>query len=470
MKHPFRTCCVFLCAICFLAPSAMADTPQSPQVYSFDDLRTALVANNPDIRSAYQEYERALLDVKDAKASKGPSIDMQFSGTFMAKPLIDPIKVSTDEIIDSIQWPAGTKPAPTGQYITLFEGVEKTMYQLQATLTQPLFTWGKLNAAQKLYETVAGIRETNVTNTTRQLETELETRLVSLGYLYAMQDILKEEQLYAQQLVRYSEDGEQSGMLLHQDVVDARIQAKQLDIAFQTLDEQIENQLLELRRQTGITDLRRDSLILPVSDQCIAEVTAADRSIWEERALSPSSDSLLMVRRLKEVSDLAADIASNSVYWKPDMALQVSAGYGGSRFPLIEPNWLKKDDYTLTISVGMKTTIWDGGKKLNEVSRSLSNAETSQVTIDAAEATIRQTLANQWNTLDMALIKIEYQDIKIEGVQSKIAQQEKLFASGYGSEADLFSAKIELCNERLEKQQQLLTRDAACYTIRFLCR
>ncbi|MCQ2983029.1 MAG: TolC family protein, partial [Treponemataceae bacterium] len=435
-----------------------------------EDLRSALTVNNPDIRSAQQEYQRALLDVKDAKASKGPSIDLQFSGTVMAKPLIEPIYINTDAIIDAIQWPAGTRPQTNGQYVKVFDGVEQTMYQLQATLTQPLFTWGKLDAAQNLYEAVAEIRKTSVGNTTRQLETELETRLVSLGYLFAMQDILTEEQGYAEQLVHYSEDGERSGMLLHQDVVDARIQAKQLDIAVQTLEEQIENQLLELRRTTGIADLSRSTLLLPSSEHCVAEVLAADRAVWGEQALSPESDSMMMVHRLKEVSDLAAGIAENSLYWKPDMALQVSAGYGGSRIPLLEPNWLRKDDYTLNISVGMKTTVWDGGKKLNALARSVSEAESSQITVDATEATIRQTLSTQWNTLDMAIIKAEYQDIKIDGVQSKIAQQEKLFSSGYGSEADLLSARIELCNERLEKQQQLLTRDAACYTIRFLCR
>ncbi len=473
MKHPFRTCCIFLCAICFLATSAMADTPRSSSTgtYTLQDLLSALSANNPDIRTARQEYERALLDVKDAKASRGPSVDLQITGTYMAKPLVDPIIINTDALMDAIQWPTGMKPQSTGQYITLYDGMEQTMYQIQATLLQPVFTWGKLSAAEKLYSQVADIRQSNVEFTRDQLETELETRIASLKHLFAMESILREESEYAAQLVRYSEDGERSGMILHQDVVDARIQAKQLDIAIQTLNEQIENQILELQRQTGLYDLLSTTIAFDVDDEAVvAEVLSADRIQYQDKALSESNPSINMVSRLKEVSELATDIAENSVYWKPDFAVQIAAGYSGSRIPLVEPNWLLKDDYSLNLTIAMKTTIWDGGKKLNDTARRISEEESAGTNLDSARATIRQTLANQWNTADMSTIKIEYQDLKIEAAESKISQQEMLFRSGAGTEADLLAAKIELCNQKIEKEQQLLSRAVACYTIRFLCR
>ena len=73
-------------------------------------------------------------------------------------------------------------------------------------------------------------------------------------------EILNEEQTYTDKMVEVSENAEKSGMLLHQDVVDAKIQAKELEIAQQDLLEQINDQLLELRRITGIDSLSLENI------------------------------------------------------------------------------------------------------------------------------------------------------------------------------------------------------------------
>jgi outer membrane protein TolC len=65
-------------------------------------------------------------------------------------------------------------------------------------------------------------------------------------------------------------------------------------------------------------------------------------------------------------------------------------------------------------------------------------------------------------------MKIEYQDLKIESASAKIEQKQMMYESGYGSETDLLSAKIERCNAQIEKEQQTLARATACLTIEYL--
>ena len=43
-----------------------------------------------------------------------------------------------------------------------------------------------------------------------------------------------------------------------------------------------------------------------------------------------------------------------------------------------------------------------------------------------------------------------------------------MFDSGYGSETDVLSAKIERCNAQIEKERQALSRAIACLTIEYL--
>ncbi len=437
--------------------------------YGYAEIRQAVVQNNPDILKLQEEYNRSLIDVRDAWGELGPTVDMQISGTYMMNPPVGPLSFNVDDIINSVQWPAGIKPVSSGQYVRVYDGMENTLYNLSLSATQPLFTWGKIPNAIKLYRQIAGIKELQLSDEIDRMDTELETRLMSLSHLYRILDILEEEQTYADKMVTYSEDAEKSGMLLHQDVVDARIKAKELEIARQDLNEQIADQLLELQRMSGIDGLARDTIDYSFDGNIVSRIMAFDRTESEEKALSGERTSLKMVTRLVDVNRTAEKIARGSVNWKPDFALQISAGYGGSRVPLFEPNWYRKDDYTLNFSLGIKTTVWDGGKKVNDVARKISESNTAELEQSGARSTIRQTLMSQWNTADVCTMKIEYQDLKIEAADSKIAQQQLLFDSGYGSETDLLSAKIDRCNERIEREKQSLSRAAACLTISYLC-
>ena len=127
------------------------------------------------------------------------------------------------------------------------------------------------------------------------------------------------------------------------------------------------------------------------------------------------------------------------------------------------------DDWSANISVGIKTTVWDGGKKLRDVSRKSSETKTADINQLDARSTIKKTLSSQWNTADVCTMKIEYQDLKIESSDFKISQQETIFKTGYGSETDVLNAKIDKCNQLIEKEKQILSRAVACMTVQYLC-
>ena len=456
-----QSCAVLLLLFLFLSHASAV---------SLKDLNEAAALNNPDLLKLQQEYERSLLDVKDAWAGLGPTVDLQLSGTYMLNPPVDSIYLNVDDIINSINWPAGTAPSSGGQYVKVYDGMEPTLYNFQLSLTQPVFTWGKLENAVKLYKQISEIKNTQYLSQLQNLETEIESRLVGLFYLKRILEILEEEKAYANKLVETSVNAEKSGMLLHQDVVEARIKAKELEIAQQDIEEQVKNQLLELERTSGITGLTLEDIDYTIDEAEIAAILAWNRDEVEQKALSSEQLSIKMLTQLQEVNRTAEKIAKGYVNWKPDVALQASAGYSGSRFPFVELNWRRKDDYSLNLSLGIKTTVWDGGKKLNDVSRKISETKTADINQLDARSTIKQTLNVQWNTADVCTMKIEYQDLKIESVDSKIKQQETIFASGYGSETDVLNTKIDRCNQLIEKERQSLTRAVACLTIKALAK
>ena len=443
---------------------------ESQSLYTLETLLDATNHNHPELLKLQEEYRRSLLDVKDAWWNLGPTVDFQGSGTYMVNPPVGAMYINADDIINSISW-NGAKPRNSGQRIKVFDGMENTLYNFQIDITQPIFTWGKITNAIKLYNQISKIKQTQITQQTEQLETELKTRLISLYYMNRIIEILNEEQTYTDKMVEVSENAEKSGMLLHQDVVDAKIQAKELEIAQQDLLEQINDQLLELRRITGIDSLSLENIdydFVPTVTENFDSLLAKNPSELEAEILSGNQSSIKMLTQLQDVSKTAEKISRGAENWKPDFALQMSGGYSGSRFPLAEPNWLRKDDYSLNISVGLKTTIWDGGKKIRDVSRKVSEVETADINKLDARSTLSKTFNSQWNAAQVCTMKIEYQDLKIESASSKIEQKQQMYESGYGSETDVLSAKIERCNTQIEKEQQALARAAACLTIEYL--
>ena len=457
----------FISLIALLVPSQLFT--QEPQTYTLETLLDATKHNHPDLLKLQEEYKRSLLDVKDAWAGLGPTVDLQVSGTYMVNPPVDAMYINTEDIINSIQI-NGVRPSSRGQRIKIYDGMEPTLYDFQLTLTQPLFTWGKITNAIKLYQQISEIKETQLSQQTSQLETEFKTRLVSLYYLIRIMEIIDEEQAYAERMVQVSENAESSGMLLHQEVVDAKIQAKELEIAKQDLLEQMNDQLLELSRTSGI-DLTLENInfdFIPDFIESFELLLANDPALLEAEILSGNQSSIKMLTQLQTVSKTAEKISRGYENWKPDIALQMSGGYSGSRLPLAEPNWRRKDDYSLNISIGIKTTLWDSGKKVRDVARKKSEVETADINKLDARSSISQTFNSQWNAAQVCTMKIEYQVLKIESADAKIEQKQQMYESGYGSETDVLSAKIERCNAQIELEQQNLSRAAACLTIDFL--
>lgn len=434
-----------------------------------EELISEIKNKNNEFQILNQEYQQSLIDVKNAKAGLGPTVDMTVSGTYFLNPPIDSIVLNVDDILNSIDWPDGINVNSNGQYLTLFDGMENTFYSFQLDITQPIYTWGKIKTAIKLYEKISEVKLLQINSKEKQLKAELDTRLVSLIYLSKIKSLLQTQDEYATRLVKFSEDAQRNGILLQQDVLEAKISAQQINIAQQEVEEQFYNVLLGVQKLTDNQNLTLENIDFSPDENQFYEFANQNRNELLEKATSKTQDTFLILSNLEQISKYTTDIAQASVYWKPDFALKMSLGYAGSRFPFIETDWFRQNDYTANFTVALKTTVWDGGKKLNEIKKSQTKEETATINYEDAVISIKQKLQEQFNVMDLALSKIEYQKLKLETLDSKIKQQEQLFNSGYGSEKDLLQAKIDRTTAQIELEQNKLSLAGAYYTAKFIC-
>ena len=442
--------------ILFIVVLLISNTLFATETYNYDSLASSLRLNNTKLQAAYQDVVQAKLDTKDAKANYHPTIDLTVSGSYIINP-IGPITVNASEL-----------GLPYNQYITLYKGMEKTLYQTSLSLQQPIFTWGKISNGVKALKEVESVRSLQLTDTENQLNAELKSRLSAIYYMDDIISLLNEQKSYADRLVELAHAAQEQGIMLAQEVKENEINALQVDVTLSEINAQYSSNLTALRTMTGLLDLTREDISYIPDEESFYTLAKEDRNALIKSATSQSQPTLQMLSHMQSAMEYSEKVSKASVYWKPDFALQVSASYGGSRLPLVETDWYRQDDYNGMVTVAFKTTVWDGGKALNNIKRSESNVANAVISRDEAINTIITTLSEQFANQDMAIAKISYLDLKEETLVAKVEQKILLQSYGNASEADVLNAKIELTTCRLERLQEKLKLAQASYLIEYL--
>ena len=442
--------------ILFIVVLLISNTLFATETYNYDSLASSLRLNNTKLQAAYQDVVQAKLDTKDAKANYHPTIDLTVSGSYIINP-IGPITVNASEL-----------GLPYNQYITLYKGMENTLYQTSLSLQQPIFTWGKISNGVKALKEVESVRSLQLTDTENQLNAELKSRLSAIYYMDDIISLLNEQKSYADRLVELAHAAQEQGIMLAQEVKENEINALQVDVTLSEINAQYSSNLTALRTMTGLLDLTREDISYIPDEESFYTLAKEDRNALIKSATSQSQPTLQMLSHMQSAMEYSEKVSKASVYWKPDFALQVSASYGGSRLPLVETDWYRQDDYNGMVTVAFKTTVWDGGKALNNIKRSESNVANAIISRDEAINTIITTLSEQFANQDMAIAKISYLDLKEETLVSKVEQKTLLQSYGNASEADVLNAKIELTTCRLERLQEKLKLAQASYLIEYL--
>ncbi len=433
---------------------------------TMDELKVSMDSNNAQLAKARQTYIQSLLDVKNAKANYQPTINLLLTSTYMPNPPIGKTTISVDAL--SSQLGIVVPGAAAGEYITLYNGMKNVYYNAGLSITQPLFTWGKIPNAVKIYTKIAEIRALAIEDTSNQLTAQLKARVSALKYMDEILVLLDQTKEVADELVQVSQNAYDNGMLLKQDVVKARISAMEIDVTRQEIMKEYRTNLQGLRTLTGNEDLQSNDIDFSVNEDEIQAIVAIDHDELYSMATRSSSEPLTMLQKQTQALQLKKKVAQDSLYWKPDLALQVSLSYGGSALPLVETNWYRADDYGLYLTLAVKSTVWDGGKKLNDVSYAQSEILGSIADYDAAVDQLQSVAEENIAAAELAQAKIEYLELKLEESQDRLELLERQFAVGYISKTDVLSQQIEVYTNQMNLIKEKISLAQAAYTLAYV--
>lgn len=461
---------------------------------NYDSLLSSMLNNNPSLLKAQEETRKADLDVKDARANRGPQIDLTAGVVHLVKNPLEKVYLSdisedaantysgvlqtyTNAVTEYYQT-YGTLPSSTFDKVMqslgssssdpLLYEMDPNILMTQISVTQPLFTWGKLSTAEKIYKDVRQVRQMQESDVTSKAIAELKSRLAAIYYLENLIKTLEEEDEIAARLVVLSEEAYKNGMMVALDVKAARIDALEVKVGINQAKAQRDSILEGLRTMTGKIDLQAEDIDFEPDEEEFRRIATSDRKVLVENALSPSRSTFRMLSLMESVAEKKNSIAKDSLYWKPDFALTASVNYGGLGLPVVNSDFFDHTKFYGSISLGMKTTLWDGGKKLNEVARSRSDMALAELDRSDAENTIRTTLSSMFSTVDTALSQIDYLSLKKEVDSDKLEQKKTLFKLGSGSETEILKSELEVKKHDIDIAKEYISLSQAVYTIEYL--
>lgn len=434
--------------------------------YTFDSLRESMRSGNAELRKAEETYVQSLLDVKDAKANYQPQISLLLSGTYMPNPPIGKTTIGVDEL--SSQLGITVPGSAAGEYVTLYKGMSDLYYNAGLTITQPIFTWGKIPKAVALYSEIAAIRALSVEDSADKLSVELRTRLTAKCYMDELFSLIAETKTAADELVNMSQSAYENGMLLREDVTKAKISALEIDVKEQELRKEYSDNIKSLQTLTANDDIAADNIDYSVNEDEINAICSLDHDDVISLVTRSDSATISMLKGQTRAYELKKEIAEASLYWKPDFALQVSLTYGGSSMPLLEKNWYRTNDYGLYLTFAISTTIWDGGVKLNDVKRAESEIAGTKADYDSAVDQLTETAEENLSQIELSLVKLEYYALKLEEAEERLDLLTRQYEGGLISRTDVLSQEIEVLTEKMTIIQEKNTLSQAAYTIAYL--
>ena len=431
---------------------------------SMEEAEEMMMRNNPDIRSAEEAVVQAGLDLKDSKASFSPTISLSGSFTYMSEPLVGPVIMESSDILS--QMGLGSYSDMASGYVTLYDGMENTMYMGTLSLTQPLITWGKLGKAVDLYKNILTAQSLRKDDTVAQNKAELRIRVWSMKYLEEMEGLVDEAMALSKELVDMAKSSYENGMILRQDWLEAEISSLEVEVKKAELDDNYSSLMEGLRSLIGDYSVSYSDFILPEDESFLYKYRESNLDDLILAATGEDSNNLKAIKNLIGAYTNQKTIADRSLYGIPDFALQAQLTYSSSRLPFIETGWKQNDNDSLNLSIGFKTTLWDGGKAINDVKRAQSNIRSAESQYDSALSQIRVAVTSNYNGMMKNIANIQYQSEKIQNLEMELENIRIGLSYGQNSVSDekqkmleIVEAKSNLLASKIALVQNVYTLD-----------
>jgi len=439
---------------------------QNQSELTLEEAQHEAIRHSHELALARFDFEEAQTDVDAARAARRPSIDSQITASYMTDPG-EGIAIERGEL-GTVPTPDATFPEPFPDTdIELMPDPESTFYQLQASLEQPLFTWGKLRDGVAAAEIGREIARIELQDTRSELEADVRNAYFGVAVADQSVEVLSELEDMFETIAADRERAYEEGARPRQEVLEAEQQVAQTRSARVSAEQAQMSARRSLAYLIG-RELGEDEELTTAPRTDVPELDA-DELEQQAREHSPERE---VIRKRIEQAQIAERIEERTDSpWRPDLALSVQLETGGQRFPGLQRNWSDTWDTNVTITLAGRLSLYDGGaqraaRRSAEIDRARARTGLDQfdesLPIQVADAAQQLRVAEAQlgeSRADLELAREREKNAEVSYENDMITREELLMARTGALSAELELTRAELTVEQaLVELEQLIGR------------
>jgi outer membrane protein TolC/preprotein translocase subunit SecF len=345
---------------------------------SLEDALSFGLANSETVKIDRHRIKEAEYGLYEARARKFPSLSLQASASYLTSPQ-DDVVVKEGEL--------GTLPEYIGndpfnpilltsiplpdKDVVFIEGARNTYFQLKATLSQPIFTWGKINGAVDAAAYQQEIAASDLRQSERELKRDIEAAYFGAVFARESALLLAEAKTILEGNVKDRRESFDTGVINYQKVLESESRLAGITRDLRETEGAYRSAEAALEFYTG-TETEDAVLTTGFGYQGLE----LDADLLYKEAIRDSPEVERLSLQIKQAEANLA-IREGGHLLKPDFSLDISFDLSGQHIPFSEDGWTDTWNANLIISLGTKVTLFDGLSSVWKIEQAQETLETA---------------------------------------------------------------------------------------------
>jgi outer membrane protein len=412
-----------------------------PKPLSLNEAQALCLQKAEAVRIKTLAVEKSRSRLAEARAKALPSVLLAVTASYLTNPP-EGVTVHKGEL--------GTLPLPLNvplpdRDIVFLPDTEHSYFSLNATVNQPVYTWGKIAAGIQLASLDLAGSRTELELQKRDLRRETHRAYAAALLARLSLPVLEEMRAALLDIVSDRERAYGEGLLTRQALLEARAN---LAAAERRLLETREGELTALQTLGLLTVLEGQELALTTAFQGVPE--ALEEPHLLERAISRSEELELARTRIVQAREKVR-LERGASLLRPDLALSVALDVTGQKPPWSASDWTDTWNWDLILSLGTRVKLYDGGEARVRADESRTDLAMATLGADQAEKLLRLGLRQAVQEARLAAGELAELASRLEAVTEQHRNAWLSYENKLITREELRSAEVALDRVRLER-------------------
>lgn len=433
-----------------------------------------LISQNPAVKAANQASQQKEYERDAAKGLYMPQVGVSATFGITSKPVTLDLSPVGDALEGLYQLSAGQTQligalnpaiAATPQYQQLLQGaqqglaavsnaewekvlLEDNLGKVSADLKWPIFTGGKIMAANKAAKASAN----EMSERARMVTNAEITSLVQRYYgLQLFMEVAKVRKMVLDGFYQHLEDArkmEANGMISEAERLHAEVAYAQADKEYKKAVKDVELMQTALKSTLNVSNP-----VLPTSTMTIVKaVMPLDSYIEMARQGNPIFGQL----EQKKLMANQAITKERSAYL-PDIAVMGSYDIYRYNMSDLTPEWY--------VGVGLKMNIFDGLAKHNKIQAAKIQRQQVETAEEKIALDITTGITRVYQQMEQAVEQYQSGEVSLQFAQEYLRVRERGFSEGFATSTDVVDANMNLSKVKVEQLKSVYEYNVALATL-----